>query len=154
MVLDAPLTTVGYGKLARPGALDTLLTQAWAAEHRFTPSGDGVSYTNPTRTVSFRERLMAETVLVNLNSANAGGFNLQLSSAPAKGRGGTCFGDSGGPVHWGGFSSTTIVGVNSFVLNGNCAGVGFAYRVDTAEVQNWIKSIIGATEFAKIQFAS
>jgi hypothetical protein len=32
--------------------------------------------------------------------------------------------------------------------------VGLAYRVDSAEVQNWIKSIIGPTEFAKIQFAN
>jgi hypothetical protein len=154
VVLDQPLTSVGYGKLAQPGALDTLLTQRGRQDTVFTPSGYGVSYTNPTRTVSFRERLMAETILVNLNSANAGGFNLQLSSAPAQGRGGTCFGDSGGPVHWGGFSSTTIVGVNSFVLNNNCAGVGFAYRVDSAAVQNWILGVIGATEFAKIQFAS
>ena len=30
------------------------------------------------------------------------------------------------------------------------AGVGFAYRVDSAAVQDWIKSIIGASEFAKI----
>ena len=154
VILDQPLTSVGYGKLAQPGALDTLLTQRGLQNTVFTPSGYGVSYTNPTRTVSFRERLMAETILVNLNSANAGGFNLQLSSAPAQGRGGTCFGDSGGPVHWGGFSSTTIVGVNSFVLNNNCAGVGFAYRVDSAAVQNWILGVIGATEFAKIQFAS
>ncbi len=154
VILDQPLTTVGFGMLARPGALDTLLTQRGRQDTVFTPSGYGVSYTNPTRTVSFRERLMAETILVNLNSANAGGFNLQLSSAPAKGRGGTCFGDSGGPVHWGGFTSTTIVGVNSFVLNGNCSGVGFAYRVDSTDVQNWILSVIGETEFAKIQFAS
>ena len=34
------------------------------------------------------------------------------------------------------------------------AGVGFAYRVDSAAVQDWIKSIIGASEFAKIQFAN
>jgi trypsin len=148
------VTSVGYGKLAEPGALDSLQTQRGLQDAVFTPSGYGVSYTNPTRTVSFRERLMAETILVNLNSANAGGFNLQLSSAPAKGRGGTCFGDSGGPVHWGGFNSTTIVGVNSFVLNNNCAGVGFAYRVDSTAVQNWILGVIGATEFAKIQFAS
>jgi hypothetical protein len=29
-----------------------------------------------------------------------------------------------------------------------------AYRVDSAAVQNWILGVIGATEFAKIQFAS
>lgn len=86
-------------------------------------------------------------------SANAGGFNIQLSNASAEGRGGTWIGDSGGPVRLGGFSSTTIIGVNSFVLNENCAGTGFAYRLDSADVQDWIKSIIGPAAFAKIQFS-
>ncbi len=40
--------------------------------------------------------------------------------------GGTCFGDSGGPMLMG----TYLVGVNSFGLNPNCAGVGGAFRVD------------------------
>lgn len=45
--------------------------------------------------------------------------------------GGTCFGDSGGPMLLG--DSDVIVGVNSFGLNGNCAGVGGAYRIDQAD---------------------
>ncbi len=147
VILDQPIALSEYGSLAAPGTLDSLATQRGRQDVTFTVSGYGVSYTNPVFTVSYRSRLMAETKLVNLNSANAGGFNIQLSSAPANGRGGTCFGDSGGPVFLGGFESDLIVGVNSFVLNNNCAGVGFGYRVDSVEVQEWIESIVGEAEF-------
>jgi hypothetical protein len=55
------------------------------------------------------------------------------------GPGGTCFGDSGGAI----FSEAgQIVAVNSFVLNANCAGASFGYRVDTAAVQLWILSFL------------
>jgi len=34
-------------------------------------------------------------------------------------------------------------GLNSFVINGNCAGLGFGYRVDTDEVYQWIFEVTG-----------
>ena len=54
--------------------------------------------------ISFRERLMAESTLVNITSNNTDGFNLQLQGN-GNGRGGTCSGDSGGPVFLGKSSS-------------------------------------------------
>src|SRR5918995_2403388 len=93
-----------YGQLAEAGFLESLLAgPRGSADITFTISGYGVSRTNPAQAVSFRERLMALTQLVNLNkSANTAGFNLQLSGNPGGGRGGLCFGDSGGPVFYGG----------------------------------------------------
>jgi V8-like Glu-specific endopeptidase len=52
------------------------------------------------------------------------GFNLRMQS-------GICFGDSGGPVLLG--DSDLVVGIASFVNNGQCSGNAFAYRLDTAE---------------------
>ena len=76
--------------------------------------------------------------LVNLRSALAGGWNLHVSSNPGQGQGGsggTCFGDSGGPIIHDGY----IVAVISFGLNWNCAGAGFGYRVDTQYAHDFIE---------------
>ncbi len=59
---------------------------------------------------------------------------LRLSAS----RGGTCVGDSGGPSLVG----ETIVGITAFTVNGNCAGVTYAQRVDTAAARSFINSFI------------
>jgi len=150
-----------YGALAPAGFLDSLSTNT-LKNATFTVAGYGVSRTNPAQTLSFRERLMAETKVTSptLNaSSNTAGFNLQLSSAPGGGRGGTCFGDSGGPTFYGGFSSNVIVGVNSWLFGFNrqtCGGTGFAFRTDTEAVIDWILGIVGQyapSELSEIQFA-
>jgi len=150
-----------YGVLAPAGFLDSLSTDALKAA-TFTVAGYGVSRTNPAQTLSFRERLMAQTKLTNPNlnaSRNTAGFNLQLGSAPGGGRGGTCFGDSGGPTFYGGFDSNVIVGVNSWLFGFNrqtCGGTGFAFRTDTEAVIDWILGIVeqyAPGELDEIQFA-
>jgi hypothetical protein len=146
VILDQPILLPEYGQLAAAGSLDRLATRRGHQALTFTVSGYGLSYTNPAITISFRERLMAQSRLVNLRSALNGGFNLQTTNNPGIG-GGTCFGDSGGPVFYGGFSSNTIVGVTSFGLSEwVCAGVDFAYRTDQAAVIAWILDTVPASE--------
>jgi secreted trypsin-like serine protease len=86
-----------------------------------------------------RSRLKANVRLINLRSALTDGFNIHHTNAPGTG-GGTCFGDSGGPVFTPGTS--TIVAVTSFVFNQNCAGGGGAYRVDTAGAHSFIGQFV------------
>jgi secreted trypsin-like serine protease len=59
---------------------------------------------------------------------------LKLASSQSAGNGGICFGDSGGPVLYG----STILAVDSFVMNGDCKGVSYAYRVDTAQARSFL----------------
>lgn len=85
---------------------------------------------------SYRERLMAQSGLANLRSHLTDGFNAQTSGNGSS-RGGTCSGDSGGPVFYG-FSSNTIVAVTSFGLNPYCRGAGFSCLTDRRAVIDWI----------------
>jgi hypothetical protein len=130
LILDSPIVLDQYASIAAAGSVDQLPVGT-----EITYSGYGVSGEKPTVT-SYRERLMATGFIVNTHNANTAGFNIQLSTNPGAGRGGACFGDSGGPILYD--STNVILGVNSFVVNGQCAGVGFAYRVDQPDVINWI----------------
>ena len=149
VILDQEIELDEYGALAAPGTLDRLATRRGKQATTFTASGYGLTEVNPVHVTSFRERLMATAKLTNLRSSLTDGFNLQ-TNGNGNGRGGTCSGDSGGPVFYGGTESNLIVAVTSFGLNEWCRGTDFAYRTDTADVFAWIQSIVGQTEWAKI----
>jgi hypothetical protein len=65
---------------------------------------------------------------------------MKCSENAAQGKGGTAFGDSGGPTLLG--DSDTILAVTSFGPNSNCAGVGYYFRVDTTNVLEWINGFL------------
>jgi len=146
LILDQAIELSEYGELPAPNALEDLDTGPGRHEVIFTVSGYGLTLRTSAHDVhpdlSFRERLMAEATLVNLRSAWNAGFNLQ-TSGNGKDKGGTCSGDSGGPVFLGEFESNLIVGVTSFGI-GNllCRGTDFAYRIDRPEVLEWIQSFL------------
>jgi hypothetical protein len=141
VILDEPVPTsvIGeYGQLAEAGFLDEIAsTGPGRHEVVFTASGYGLSKSNPVMVESYRERLMATARLTNLRNALTSGFNLQ-TNGNGNAHGGTCSGDSGGPVFYGDTASNTIVAVTSFGLNAWCRGVDFAYRTDQADVIAWI----------------
>jgi secreted trypsin-like serine protease len=143
VILDQAIAMPEYGQLPQAGVLDSLATARGKKDTIFTVSGYGLSLSvnehSALSNISFRERLMAQSTLVNLRSGLTDGFNLQ-TQGNGNGRGGTCSGDSGGPVFLGGPSSNLIVAVTSFGLNALCRGTDFGYRVDQADVLNWINS--------------
>ena len=141
VVLDQPINLSEYGQLPEAGVLDELATKRGTRDTLFTVSGYGLSYKNQEQSgkpnLSFRERLMAESKLTNLRSAINDGFNVQ-TQGNGRDQGGTCNGDSGGPVFLGGPNSNLIVAVTSFGLNALCRGADFSYRVDQADVLAWL----------------
>ena len=150
IILDQEIEMPEYGQLAAAGTLDDLATRRGQQDLTFTASGYGLTKSNPVKVTSFRERLMAQSRLTNLRSNLTDGFNLQ-TNGNGNGRGGTCSGDSGGPVFYGGYSSNLIVAVTSFGLNAYCRGVDFAYRTDTEDVLAWIEEVVGPEEWADIE---
>jgi hypothetical protein len=138
-----------YASLAAAGTLDSYGT---GIDAKVDLSGYGVSNPNKNHTVSYRERLKATTFIIGgHNPTTVGGYNVQLASNPGGGRGGTCFGDSGGPVLL--HKTDIIVAVNSFVLNSQCAGQGYGYRTDQQAVINWILQHAGS-EASEINIAA
>jgi hypothetical protein len=143
VILDQPIYLSEYGELPEAGILDSLGTASRGNRGTiFTVSGYGVTHVSQENsghaTISYRERLMALSKLVNLNSTWNSGFNLQ-TQGHGNGLGGTCSGDSGGPVFLGGFESNLIVAVTSFgKAHDMCRGTDFAYRIDQPDVLAWI----------------
>jgi secreted trypsin-like serine protease len=141
VVLDSTTNIPGpYPVLAPNGYLNNLDTQRGKQDVSFKVVGYGLQAVKPVE-IRERVRLKATVKLVNLGSALTDGYNLHTSNNPGQGTGpgGTCFGDSGGPIFHDG---NKIVAVNSFVLNANCAGASFGYRTDRTEVINWVNSFI------------
>lgn len=131
VLLDAPAALDTY-PLAGDATLDSLGGPKGLM--RMDIVGYGLQSVKPAL-MAERSRYVAEVKLNNLVSANTDGFNVQLSSNPGKAhRGGLCFGDSGGAV----FLDGEIVAVNSFVLNLQCMGNGFSYRVDRQPILDWL----------------
>jgi hypothetical protein len=158
VILDKPISigdegyAGGLASIASVGSLDRLATQRGQQDVTFTASGYGLSFSSPVKTLSFRKRLMATEQLINLKSHLTDGFNIQTTANPGNGKGGTCGGDSGGPLLYD--STNTIVAVNSFGLNQWCRGNDFMYRVDQAAVQSWIRATIGEAQWSLVRVAN
>ena len=148
--LDTEVTVDRYAELPAPGAVDALGKGRKNAVVTAVGYGLQAASANPVKadkTVAEKVRYQADLFVVDTNGV-AGIGNLDLGELPptnsmvlsgdAK-HGGTCFGDSGGPI----LIDDTIVGVTSFGLNGNCAGIGGAFRIDRDVELGWISGFLG-----------
>jgi len=147
VVLDEPVILDEYASLPDVGLVDTFGKGRKRA--LVTAVGYGLQQTNPVVTIAERVRMRADLFVVNTQGV-AGIGNLQLPAdlpptnsmilSGDAAHGGTCFGDSGGPILQTG--TNVITGVNSFGLNGNCAGVGGAFRIDRQVELDWISGFL------------
>jgi hypothetical protein len=129
VVLDEPVFIEEYAVLPSAGYVDSL-----AMNTEVDSVGYGVQWKQKEpgpprgRWAWNGERYYALTSLIASNHVHSDEY-IKLSANPAQGKGGTCFGDSGGPNLEGG--TNIILALNSYVTNANCAGVTYSNRIDT-----------------------
>ena len=83
--------------------------------------------------------MLATPTISSVDKKREGGFLVATTTGANKG-GGTCFGDSGGPMLLP--ATDQIAAVISFGKNGVCTGHDYSYRVDTPEARAFIASFL------------
>jgi Trypsin len=137
IALNAPRNPGAFVVLPSTGLVDTLAMNTGVDIVGYGVQGFIRGGGKPGQ-LFFFTRYFAPSLLVQSNNVQSGEF-IKLTANPAQGKGGLCFGDSGGPDV---LSGTDIVlAVNSYVTNGNCAGVTYSQRVDLPDILAFINSI-------------
>lgn len=143
VVLDEPVTGITPATVAPEGYLDAF-AQPRLNSTVFEVVGYGTEVRKPE---SGPQKPQPMSFPLIRRFATAPGQKLtpqilQLNGNPndVRGGGGTCFGDSGGPVFLDGY----LVAVTSYTYTGNCRYLGGYQRVDIPVAQDWIAGFTGA----------
>ncbi len=133
VTLNGSVTGRGFGALPSEGELSTLPKHA-----SMTAVGYGLQRSFPppaaVKNEAVRIRLVAHPFIRDIDSNFVGDFAFVTSHDAS--RGGTCFGDSGGPNFIG--DSNVVGGVTSFGTTFTCKGHNGAYRVDQPDDLEWL----------------
>jgi hypothetical protein len=132
------VTDITLAKLPDAGLVDTLKNKTDVALVGYGVQ-EQIHGGGPPYWTGLKERLYAPSKLVSGKFVHSAEF-MRLSLNPGQDKGGTCFGDSGGPDLLG--DTNTVLAVNSYVTNYNCSGVGYSSRVDIPEVLDWIEGFM------------
>jgi hypothetical protein len=140
VVLDEPIEMAEYGTLPEElGVLDELDTRRGHQNLVFRTVGYGLQSVKPKYQGDL-VRYTSTSMLINLRSNLTDGYNIHTSNNPGKGHGtsgGSCIGDSGGPLFYP-EDSNIVVGIVSFGMNNNCKGADWGYRTDIPETQDFV----------------
>lgn len=124
-----------FGALPPKNFLETIRS---AQENSFTAVGYGLQgLIKPFFSDRF-ERFAGTVKLIELKSTFDGGQSAKFSNNPGT-DGGTCFGDSGGPVFYG--STNMVTAITSFGIT-PCIGVDYQFRIDTEIALSFLRQFI------------
>jgi hypothetical protein len=136
VVLSEPVYVPVYGLLPTEGLLEQVKAARGNRSNRWTAVGYGVQgVLNPFAADDYA-RYRTEVRLIEVTSAISGGASAKFTNHPGGGRGGTCFGDSGGPIF---YQDTPIIGaIVSFGIT-PCIGNDYQFRVDTPTALDFLE---------------
>ena len=137
IVLDRPVTGIAPASIADVGYLDAY-AQPVLNQTIFTAVGYGTEVrkpdSGPQKPQPMSYPLIRRYVDMPGQKLTAQILQTNGNEKDTRGTGGTCFGDSGGPV----FLNGSIVAVTSYGYTDNCRYLGGYQRVDIAVVQDWL----------------
>jgi hypothetical protein len=129
VVLAKPINRPVYGQLPTKGLLEQVLAKAGSTENWWTAVGYGVQgILNPFEMDEFARWKTTARLIEIVSTSNGPGHSAKFTNNPGGDKGGTCFGDSGGPIF---YQNTNIIGaVTSWGIT-PCIGVDYQFRIDT-----------------------
>lgn len=125
-----------YGMLPPIDFLEDVLVQPGHSSNWWTAVGYGSQgILNPFAQDDYARYRTTARLVELLSFDNGPGVSAKFTNNPGGGTGGTCFGDSGGPVF---YQDTNIIGaIVSFGVT-PCIGVDYQFRIDTEVAQDFI----------------
>lgn len=139
IVLDQPVASFGsgYPQIAPVGTLDAIKTSN-LSKTLFTAVGYGTEVRKPESGPQKPQPMSYPLIrrYVDMPGQKLTPQILQTNGNPndTRGTGGTCFGDSGGPV----FLGDQLVAVTSYGYTDNCRYLGGYQRLDIPVVDSWL----------------
>lgn len=128
VILDSAIQLPAYGALPPQGFLETIVTHRSQTSNRFTIVGYGMQGFIKPFYSDLWARYFGSVRLIELNSTLNAGQSAKFTSNPGQG-GGSCYGDSGGPIFYG--DTNMITAVVSWGRT-PCIGNSYEFRTDTA----------------------
>jgi Trypsin len=138
VVLDEPAPVTTFGVLAPIGTVEELAAVPQDRNDALVETvGYGTQSVQP-KPMDEATRYKSTSRIVELNGNQAEGGNLHTLNNPSEigGRGGSCFGDSGGPVLIN--NTNQVIAVVSYGFSGTCHGADYSWRVDTQASYDFI----------------
>lgn len=137
VILATPVQLSQYGELPTLHFLDTV-GKGNTRDNLFTAVGYGMQgYVKPFES-DIWARYAGNVRLIELKSAFDGAeASAKFSNNPGKTSGGSCYGDSGGPIFFG--NTNLITAVVSWGIT-PCIGVDYQFRLDTPVAQDFVRS--------------
>jgi hypothetical protein len=126
VVLNAAIAMSTFGAIPTLDYIDRYEAQP---QHLFEVVGYGLTKSGPFTEEGGDVRLKGDVKLNSLHSQPPDTYILLSNNPGRPHKGGTCFGDSGGPT-FDDTNSNLVVAVTSFGFSSTCSGVGGAYRLD------------------------